>query len=384
MINKVTLGVLSISVLTFLSDLASSRSNSFLIESYAVKCDVTWPIIQDLMSGLPLSTISPLCLSTKHSAECIGVKCNSSTSNCELLKRPPNTFVNCIENPVKLEIQVSLNAKTVKRQPELAFIELEDGEIESSSVSGIPPTSIPPIHGTPLQVQWRKGILHCTENATDCHYWSSDTNAWSIFPSLNKIHRFGSMTVLGDKPIVIGGHPTAEKINHGAVEIFDKASQQWILGPTLEPVRHAIGLVVLNETSLLAVGGYDKIRRAEVNILHIENNQWTRMDDLPGTTYGSACGLINVSKVICIGGRDPVGASKKAYSLDMSLSVPKWTREISLDFEDAVLYGLIYTLRDQLFSMTLLQSTEYTKAKTLRRINLADANPVWEIIKVYP
>ncbi|XP_059097832.1 uncharacterized protein LOC131892102 isoform X2 [Tigriopus californicus] len=361
-----------------------TKSDSFLMESYAVECDVTWSTIQNPTSGLPLSTISPLCLAPQNSAECIGVKCNSSTSNCELLKRPPNTFVNCIKSPVRLEKQMSLNAQVVKRQPELAFLDLENGEIESLSVSGIPPISISPIHGTPLQVQLGMGILHCTENATDCHYWSSDSNTWSIFPSFNKVHLFGAMAVLRGKPIVIGGHPTPEKQNHGIVEIFDKVSQQWILGPTLEPARHAIGLVVLNETSLLVVGGYNRSMMVEVQMLNIENDQWTRMDDLPEATYGSVCGLINVAKVICIGGRDPVGPSKLAYGLDMSLSEPKWIREPSFDFEDSAVYGFFYSLRDQLFSMTLAQTISWNKVKILRRMNMTKPNPVWEDIKVYP
>ncbi|TRY80304.1 hypothetical protein TCAL_15471 [Tigriopus californicus] len=265
--------------------------------------------------------------------------------------------------------------------PELALMELETGKIISASFEEIPPITIPSITFHNLQAQWGMDILACSNNSKECHYWSKDTNQWTTFPALNSVHTGGSMSVVGGTPVVIAGRDENNNV-HGIVNIFNVTTQKWIRGPSLMPIRTAHTTVVLNETTLLVIGGYDNFHLDAVNIFNLDELSWSDLNSLPQPTYRMLCGLVNITYLLCIGGEVPGQLVNEAYVLDLSISNPEWERKPSFDLEDPALGGFIYQIRDDLYCMTIFTSS-YKPSMTLRRMNLNHATLTWENLEVF-
>ncbi|TRY81130.1 hypothetical protein TCAL_12318, partial [Tigriopus californicus] len=254
---------------------------------------------------------------------------------------------------------------------------------------GIAPIIIPTSSSgqTPLQIQFGTDILACQEITKECQLWTKGTNQWNTFPSLSKTHIQGSMSLLGNSPIVIGGKQANRDWHHGVVEIFDLATNQWILGPTLSPVRRGHASVVLNETSLVVVGGYSGgTTTNSVKILDVRTMTWNDLDSLQKSADDMACGLLNVTSILCIGGwsKSPIPEiQRSAYVLDMSLSKPKWEAKPLFDTSEPIRYGFIYHLRDSLFIISIYTSNNQ-EARTLRRMDLKEKNPTWNTLALDP
>lgn len=208
------------------------------------------------------------------------------------------------------------------------------------------------------------------------------TNQWNAFPSLSEVHIEGSMSIIGDKPLVIGGKFDGIDVNHGTVEIYDPIQKKWIIGPPLVPIRRTHTTVVLNETSLLVVGGYNFQTLNSVQILDVSAMSWNDMDDLPMEAYAMVCGVFNLVNVLCIGGEHPSGVVSTAVTLDMSLSNPTWKQSPLFDTEQPIRDGFIFHIRNDLLCMSL-RTTNVQDSRTLRRMNLAKDIPSWEVVQVF-
>ncbi|XP_059096854.1 uncharacterized protein LOC131891346 isoform X1 [Tigriopus californicus] len=334
-------------------------------------------------SRLNVRAMLPLCLESQLFSDCMGLKCNSSTSICKMIKTSPTDPVNCLINPVTTEDKLYLEKELVKEQPELALIDIDNGKIVSASFKEIPPIIIPPATSGALQAQWGLDILSCSKTTTNCQYWSKDTNQWQTFPSLDSIHNRGRMSVIGDTPVVIGGHLAQPKDEHGIVEIFNRSAQEWISVTSVTPPRRAHTLVVLNDSMLMVIGGFSEEVGFlnSVKIFDLEEQTWNDMDDLPSPRSGMACGLVNLTYVLCIGGEASGDLFNTAYGLDLALSEPKWERKQSFDLDEPIAMGNIYQLRDHLFCMTFF-TTSYNASPKLRRMKLNAGTMEWDILDV--
>ncbi|TRY80640.1 hypothetical protein TCAL_14468 [Tigriopus californicus] len=191
------------------------------------------------------------------------------------------------------------------------------------------------------------------------------------------------MSVIGDTPVVIGGHLAQPKDEHGIVEIFNRSAQEWISVTSVTPPRRAHTLVVLNDSMLMVIGGFSEEVGFlnSVKIFDLEEQTWNDMDDLPSPRSGMACGLVNLTYVLCIGGEASGDLFNTAYGLDLALSEPKWERKQSFDLDEPIAMGNIYQLRDHLFCMTFF-TTSYNASPKLRRMKLNAGTMEWDILDV--
>eukprot|EP00094_Tigriopus_californicus_P014399 TCALIF_13970-PA protein Name:"Similar to klhl12 Kelch-like protein 12 (Danio rerio)" AED:0.12 eAED:0.12 QI:0/0.5/0/0.66/0/0.33/3/0/174 len=170
---------------------------------------------------------------------------------------------------------------------ELGLVDLEIGQLVSASVRQVTGFAMKPMPTTRMQVQIPNGILVCIEMSTTCNVWTEGTNEWQPISSLNFIHEQGTLNLLGDQPIVIGGRNSGQG-NHGFVEILDPITREWIFGPSLQPGRRAHATVVINQTCLVVIGGYDEHpiqAMKSVEILSMTDISWQALDDMPIGVY---------------------------------------------------------------------------------------------------
>lgn len=191
------------------------------------------------------------------------------------------------------------------------------------------------------------------------------------------------MTIIGDKPIVVGGENPADETVNGVVEIFDKETFRWIYGPTLEPARRTPGIVPLDDNSLIVVGGIATTFLSSVKMLNLNANTWNDLDNLPISVYVPVCGSINVTYILCIGGGQTTDVFNTAFGLDLSLSNPLWERKPLFDTEEPIAMGFILNLNERLFCLSSY-GHKFEKSRKLRRLFLNDPNPSWEVIKEFP
>ncbi|XP_059081609.1 uncharacterized protein LOC131879337 [Tigriopus californicus] len=264
--------------------------------------------------------------------------------------------------------------------PEFALVDSSNGKIVSASVEAIPPISISPATASSLQVQWGMDILSCSDSSAECYCWSKDTDEWKTFPALIATHVTGSMSVVGDMPIVIGGHSYSVGADLGTVEIFNKTTQQWTVKSPLTPGRRRHCAVVINDTALMVIGGYSDSAGyiGSVNILDTNEMTWNELNGLPAPAYDMLCGLVDQTYVLCIGGVAADQDVNTAYGLDMALSNPEWKRKASFDLEEPAKEGFIYQFRDHLYCVTFHTPT------TLRRMKSNQATLTWEIMDLFP
>lgn len=191
------------------------------------------------------------------------------------------------------------------------------------------------------------------------------------------------MSLIGDKPIVVGGRHPQHKTDNGYVEIFDKETFQWIRGPTLDPVRIGPALVPLNESSLVVVGGMAMIPLNSVKILDLQSQTWNQLDNYPKPIYVTICGAINSTYILCIGGGQSSSVFNTAFGLDLSLDDFKWQRQPFYDIEVPIAAGFILHFHEYLYCLSSY-TTSFEKSRTLRRMNLIKPNSKWEVLKVFP
>lgn len=65
---------------------------------------------------LDLTPASAVCLALQNDPKCLGVKCNSSSSNCEIVEAPSVSPITCIENPLTPEDGIFIRDDFVQRQ----------------------------------------------------------------------------------------------------------------------------------------------------------------------------------------------------------------------------------------------------------------------------
>ncbi|XP_059097390.1 uncharacterized protein LOC131891757 [Tigriopus californicus] len=373
--------LICITVIT-IAALSDSYSSSAIFQIHAFTCD------QDLFddanegSSLDLLTSTSLCLSSPIDLKCIGVRCNSSSTNCRIIHRPIDS-VHCLRKLGNSQETLFLMENVISQNAALTMIDLNMGRLVPISNAEAVPISATPISSQRLHTQFGSDILLCSETTKECQAWTAETNQWNAFPPLSEDHIEGSMSLIGEKPIVIGGKFNGIDVNHGTVEIYDKNKKQWMLGPILVPIRRTHTALVLNETSLLVIGGYNGMILNSVKILNIIAMDWKDLDDLPIGTYAGVCGVLNLIYIVCIGGEQPDGVTGTAYALNMSLMNPEWERKSLFDTEEPIRDGFIFQSEALMFSMTL-RTTNSGAARTLRRMNLTIDTPVWEVIATYP
>lgn len=201
-------------------------------------------------------------------------------------------------------------------------------------------------------------------------------------PAMKEFHVGGTMTLVGDKPILIAGRYLSPT-NHGIVEIFDQTTQEWINGPPLLPVRRGHAAVAVNESSVVVIGGYGANSLDSVKILDLDTLIWKDLDNLLTPLEGMVCGLVNFTYLLCVGGRSNNEAKVDACGMDLSLSDPQWERRESLDVDEPITNGFLLQLQDQLFCMSR-ETSGNVPANKLRRMNLNQTTPTWEVMTVYP
>lgn len=188
---------------------------------------------------------------------------------------------------------------------------------------------------------------------------------------------------MGELPIVIGGKRKYGD-NHGVMEILDPITHQWNLGPTLQHGRRAHATVVVNQTTLVVIGGYDEPpidAMGIVEILQYGDSSWHQLDSLLVAVYNPVCGLLNKSTILCIGGKDKYQIINTAQSLD--LATGSWKRMPLFDLDKPIMIGFLYRLRSELFCMSL-KTEAFKNSRQLLRMNMTSGTPQWEELFVFP
>lgn len=201
------------------------------------------------------------------------------------------------------------------------------------------------------------------------------------FPSLTYTHDEGTLNVVGDIPVVIGGkHSNGAPM--GDVEIYDAATKKWVAGPFLSPKRASHSSVVLNETHIAVVGGLDYTNQLDsIKVLNMINQTWSELRQLSVASYGMVCGLAyEGAQLFCAGGSQKnIGYSRKTFSLNLTHSDAIWEQTGRFDIGAPVLGGFLFQLRNYLYCMTTKDSGN-SKLVKLRRIGLYD-NSIWTVVK---
>lgn len=190
------------------------------------------------------------------------------------------------------------------------------------------------------------------------------------------------MSVVNNKPIVIGGKDELGFV-HGTVEIYDPDTGQWNMGPLLSPPRRVHSVVLINDTFLIVLGGFNGGYITSVKLLDTKALTWSDLNDLPSPRCEMACNVVDNDQVLCIGGEGPEGIVYHAISLDMTISNPVWQFHPKFDAPEPVRSGFVFQLDDFLFCMTLGKAN-FAAARTLRRINMTETNPTWLVVTTFP
>lgn len=194
-------------------------------------------------------------------------------------------------------------------------------------------------------------------------------------------HDEGTLDVVGDTPVVIGGK-NSNGAPMGAVEIYDHATKKWVAGPALTTKRASHASVVLNDTHIVVVGGLQNaIPIDSVKVLNIIDRTWSDLIRLNVSSYGMACGLAYESaQIFCAGGsQKDIGYTSKTYSLEFGLSNEIWRERGRFNIGLPVLGGFLFQLRNHLYCMTT-KGNGNSKLVTLRRIGLYDDSK-WIVVK---
>lgn len=201
----------------------------------------------------------------------------------------------------------------------------------------------------------------------------SGSSEWVYFPPLLLTHEAGTLNVVGDTPVVIGG-----KNQIGDVEIYDHTTENWVPGPSIDPNRNSHSTVVLNETSLVVVGGLDNsgAQLNSVKILNIVDRTWNDLPNFPNKRFGMPCGIrYDSNEIFCVGGYQarPVEFVSNTFSLNLSAIDESWKERPNFNIQIPALGGFLLLLGNHLYCMTITQ-TNFIYAPTLRRIDIDDPN----------
>ncbi|TRY80237.1 hypothetical protein TCAL_13977 [Tigriopus californicus] len=192
-----------------------------------------------------------------------------------------------------------------------------------------------------------QALVVCLETALVCNIWHQSTNQWTSLPPMTTRHQEGTLSLLEGQPIAIGGRHSST-VDHGVVEILNMQSNQWEQGPTLNPARRSHSTVVVNQSTVVVVGGYSE-QSATLNsvmILHSEDMNWRLLPNYPQPVYAAVCGLVEVNVIVCFGGSTQTSDS---YALNLSQLHAGWKRAPQYDFHTSLVYGVILRLRQNLF-----------------------------------
>ncbi|XP_059098104.1 uncharacterized protein LOC131892315 [Tigriopus californicus] len=344
-------------------------------------CDLDWePIDQSKMNRSNLLVIAGLCSIPENQPKYVGVKCNEAGSVCERISHP-KSIARCLEKPRTDNFTIYLRSTVViNYQPELTVVELQHGKLFSASVPGVDPITIPVISKSSLQIQMGQALVVCLETALVCNIWHQSTNQWTSLPPMTTRHQEGTLSLLEGQPIAIGGRHSST-VDHGVVEILNMQSNQWEQGPTLNPARRSHSTVVVNQSTVVVVGGYSE-QSATLNsvmILHSEDMNWRLLPNYPQPVYAAVCGLVEVNVIVCFGGSTQTSDS---YALNLSQLHAGWKRAPQYDFHTSLVYGVILRLRQNLFCMSRMIAPAQSFAQVMK-MDLTGSNPKWKVVEEF-
>lgn len=209
---------------------------------------------------------------------------------------------------------------------------------------------------------------------------STGTNLWTSFPSLSNLHAGGTLSIVGNTPVVIGGRIPSGSRN-GIVEIYDPTVHRWRLGPTLTPQRYGHSAVVINDTSVVVIGGLDTVEMTSVKMLNVKESTWTDLLDLKFPTYGMACGLVDGTVIYCSGGIQTVArVVDTTFSMDLSSNNRTWNSRHLLALTRPSFGGSCFQLRQHLYCATT-ETTSLAPFRVLSRVDITTQPFQWIDIK---
>lgn len=199
-------------------------------------------------------------------------------------------------------------------------------------------------------------------------------------PSMTTTHTEGTLNVLNDQLIAIGGK-NAISPNHGFVDIFNKSANIWVQGPALQQGRRVHSTVVVNQTALVVIGGYadDRGNIRSVQILRSEDMIWRPLPDLPLAAHALICGLVEVNEIVCFGGSTD---STRTFELNLSSVNSQWIQSPKYAPTQPLLYGSILRLRNELYCMSIMIKP-LTPHKQLMKMNLTASTLSWTVVQVF-
>lgn len=136
------------------------------------------------------------------------------------------------------------------------------------------------------------------------------------------------------------------------MEIFDEISMHWTIGPLLKTPRCRHSSVVLNDTTLVVIGGFVSSFVDLVNLFDLSNMTWKNLDHFPSPTCEMACGVIDGTFfILCLGGegdknKGTTEIRATAYCLNLSTNNPIWARKPMFDVPNPVKIEFIFHHRD--------------------------------------
>lgn len=184
------------------------------------------------------------------------------------------------------------------------------------------------------------------------------------------------MDFVGGKVFVVGGR-SAHFQNDENVEVFDQLKNLWTLGPPLEPNRRAHSTVVHNDTFLIVVGGFVANSMSSVKMLNVKEMVWSDLPNFPEARHRMICGMVNITLLLCIGGKGNGDVTKTAYGLDFSTSVQTWEMKSKFDFLEESYAGYLIQHRNHVFSLSAITNQKTANA-VLRKMDVSKENTTWD------
>jgi len=246
---------------------------------------------------------------------------------CEYLGDRPNGFICSYSLRDTATTLATATSKSATATPHVLVI----GGYFQGMESWTPFNFTPPTYNAiPLSEQWGSRAAGVGEQLYSCgSYRASDwrkcfttvlgqTTNWTPAPDLQVGRWDHTLTAVGDKLVVTGGHNSG-KLN--SVEILNPGSSSWTdPGWSLsEPVYDHCAVADSN-SSLVIIGGVTNSGRDTNSVRRYDLNtkSSTNMTSLPEALYGTAC-VIYKNKITVSGGRYiNSGSTGKVWQLDGS------------------------------------------------------------------
>jgi N-acetylneuraminic acid mutarotase len=162
------------------------------------------------------------------------------------------------------------------------------------------------------------------------------TNTWTPAPALTVARYNHTATLLNNgKVLVAGGRGAGSSSGSSAlasVEIYDRTSNVWTIGPSMASARYSHTATLLNDGRVLVAGGGDAsgVPLASVEIYDPVSNTWTAAAILSTARLAQTATLLGSGRVLVAGGTSSISINPIAPAEVFAPTSNTWSSASSM------------------------------------------------------